>query len=570
MTTHDITLVGSGPAAEAVRAALADCDAEATETTPDGVDGESALAVVVAPAGAAAPRTVDGSVDRLVVVELGGVGGVPVPALDAAVSVFSGSTRYADLRTRVAATTEAEGSPSGDRSAVRFAGALAGRRAVALLTGDDSVAGTVAEVAGTGVAAERPVLPVPNPTDRSRELSRDYREASVDDALARAERALDDRTGLVAQVGERKSFPVPYYLAQTADTRGFSDARAAEFAAGVDADWDAAFMKALGEALERYCAGVYRSAEFTVAPERTRARPVSPSRFVRPESYRAPDPEEPIPWVDGEHLAAGDAVSVPAEFVHHPPPDARHKPPITTGLGLGNSGAEALLSGLYEVIERDATMLSWYSSFDPLALDVADEGYRELAKRARAEDLTATALLVTQDVDVPVVAAVVHREGEWPRFAAGSDASLDPADAARSALAEALQNWMELRTMGPERSAAEEGAIGEYADFPAAARRFVDAGTAVPAESVGPDEMPAGENELAAVLERVSEAGLDAYAVRTTTEDVAELGFEAVRVLIPEAQPLFQGDPFFGERAETVPAELGFEAALDRPYHPFP
>jgi ribosomal protein S12 methylthiotransferase accessory factor len=124
--------------------------------------------------------------------------------------------------------------------------------------------------------------------------------------------------------------------------------------------------------------------------------------------------------------------------------------------------------------------------------------------------------------------------------------------------------------MGPERSAAEEGAIGEYADFPEEARRFADAEATVPAASVGPDEMPTGADELAAVLERVGDAGLDAYAVRTTTEDVAALGFEAVRVLIPEAQPLFQGDPFFGERAEAVPAELGFEAELDRPYHPFP
>jgi ribosomal protein S12 methylthiotransferase accessory factor len=215
-------------------------------------------------------------------------------------------------------------------------------------------------------------------------------------------------------------------------------------------------------------------------------------------------------------------------------------------------------------------MLAWYSSFDPLELDVTDDGYRALTKRARAEGLTATPLLVTQDVDVPVVAVAVHRDGEWPKFAMGSGASLDPVDAARSALAEALQNWMELRSMGPERADAEEGAIGAYADFPAPARRLVDAGPPVPAESVGPDEVPTGEAELDAAVERVADAGLDAYAVRTTTEDVASLGFEAVRVLIPEAQPLFQGDPFFGDRAESVPEALGFEAELERPYHPFP
>ncbi|WP_049987822.1 YcaO-like family protein [Halobellus rufus] len=564
--THEIELLGSGPAAAAAEAAFEDVDARVVADADD-----PALTVAVVPAGADAVESIDERSARLVLVEVGGVGGRAVESIDAAVSAFGpGGARFADLAARVAATTDSADSPSGDRSAVRLAGAVAGRRAVALLAGDADVAGTVAEIAGTGVVAERRILPVPSPESRDRAVRRDHREVDLDDSLARAERALDERTGIVSQVGERESFPVPYYLAQTADTTGFSDARAAELAAGVDPDWDAAFMKALGEGLERYCAGVYRRAEFTVAPERTRARPVSPARFVRPDDYPDPDPETPIPWVEGVDLRADESASLPAEFVHYPPPEERFKPAITTGLGLGNSGVEALLSGLYEVIERDATMLAWYSSFEPLALSVSDARFAALEKRARAEDLSVTTLLVTQDVDVPVVAAAVHRDGEWPRFAVGSGASLDPVDAAGSALAEALQNWMELRAMGPEQSAEEGGAIGEYADFPETARAFVDADATVPAETVGPDAVPTGEAELAAVLERLADAGLDAYAARTTTADVDALGFEAVRALVPEAQPLFQGEPFFGERARTVPASLGFEPELDRAYHPYP
>ncbi|RLM57447.1 bacteriocin biosynthesis protein SagD [Halobellus sp. Atlit-31R] len=562
--TYEIELIGSGPAADAATAAFDDIDARVGEDTDD-----PALTLAVVPAGSDALSAV-ASRERLVVVEIGGVGGHAVEAIDAAVSVFDETVGFSDLQTRVAATTDAVGPPSGERSAVRLAGAVAGRRAIALLTGDDAVAGTVAEVSGTGITAERPILPIPDPASRDRTVGREHRDVAVEDSLARAERALDDRTGIVTQVGERESFPVPYYLAQTADTEGFSDARAAELAAGVDPDWDVAFMKALGEALERYCAGVYRGAEFTTAPERTRARPVSPSRFVRPDDSADPDPETPIPWVPGVDLRTDESVSLPAEFVHYPPPTEQYKPAITTGLGLGNSGVEALLSGLYEVVERDATMLAWYSTFEPLELTVSDPDYDELCKRARAEDLSVTALLATQDVDVPVVAAAVHRDGEWPRFALGSGASLDPTDAARSALAEALQNWMELRAMGPERAAAENGAIGEYAAFPDAARSFVDADASVPAERVGPETVPSGTAALSEAVDRLADAGLDAYAARTTTSDVAALGFEAVRVLVPEAQPLFQGDPFFGERARSVPFDLGFDPRLDRSYHPFP
>ncbi|MFB6123520.1 MAG: YcaO-like family protein [Haloferacaceae archaeon] len=560
-------IVGTGPAAEAFRAACADVDATVSDTNPADL-GDVDFGAVVAPAGAAAFDAADDAAGRWVAVEIGGLGGHAVPDLDAAVSVFDAdSAGYADLRARMAATRDGPGeaSATGDRSAVRLAGAVAGRRMVALLAGAD-VGGTVVEVPGD----ERAFLPVPDSSDRDRTLRRDYRDVSLDDSLERAERGFDERVGLLDQVGERESFPVPYYLAGTADTTGFSDARAAAFAAGVDVDWDRAFMKALGEGLERYSAGVYRRAEFVVAPEKNRARPVSPREFVRPDTYRPPDVEERVPWVDGEDVQTGETVSLPAEFVHYPPPDERHKPAITTGLGLGNSGVEALLAGLYEVVERDATMLSWYSTYDPLGLAVDDDGFDALVARARAEELSVTPLLVTQDVDVPVVAVAVHREGDWPRFAVGSGADLDAAGAARSALAEALQNWMELRSMGPDAAAEEEGAIGAYADFPDPARAFVDASSRVPAGSVGPDPVPSGEAELAALLDGLDAAGLSAYAARLTPSDVERLGFEAVRALVPAAQPLFTGEPFFGERAEAVPRELGYEPRPDRPFHPYP
>jgi ribosomal protein S12 methylthiotransferase accessory factor len=594
----NVGIAGSGPAVEAVTAALVDVDATVTETTPDALD-EVTLGVVVAPTGADAFETANATADRWLAVEIGGLGGHPLPAVDAAVSVFdatadtAGAACFDCLRRRVAANApETADRVRGDRSAVRFAGAVAGRRAVRLLAGE-SLGGTVVEVPGP----ERRVLPVPGCDCAERhadEFSRydpvpaTHRGVDIEDALARAEQAVDDRTGLVAQVGERESFPVPYYLAQLADTAGFSDASAPDLTAGVDADWNPAFMKALGEALERYCGAVYRQRGFTVAPEETRARPVSPRRFVRPDSgYRPPDPDEPVPWVDGveldpDALSAGDgeddraaptAVSVPAEFVHFPPPTERHRPSITTGLGLGNSGVAALLSGLYEVIERDATMLAWYSTFEPLALDVDDSDFETLVGRARAEELSVTPLLVTQDVDVPVVACAVHRDPEtsdWPHFAVGSGADLDPAAAGRSALAEALQNWTELRAMGPDQASEESGAIGHYADFPAPARDFVDADATVPAEGVGPDPVPEGRAELAGVVRRLADSDLDAYAVRLTTREVGALGFEAVRALVPEAQPLFTGGAFFGDRASEVPRQLGFEPRPDRPFHPYP
>ncbi|WP_254535014.1 YcaO-like family protein [Halomarina litorea] len=564
-----VALVGDGPAADAVRVTLTDADAALTTTDPAGI-GEATLAVVVAGVGEGVHETanevaLDAGVPWLAV-ELGGVGATAVSGVEAAVSGFGPDTACYDcLGGRVAANRD--GNDGGDATppdaaTARLAGALAGREAVRLLDGASDVIGSVTEVPH----ARRDLLPLPRCTCGSgvdRTLRQEYAPQDLDGALDRAERAVDDRVGIVRQVGEVASFPVPYYLAQVGETTGFSDVQASQQAAGVALDWDAAYMKAIGEALERYSAGVFSTADFGTARAGDVPNTVGLDEFVLPDDVETGGQRR---WVTGEHLHDGESVFLPAERVQFPLSGAG--PTITTGLGLGNSGAEALVAGLTEVVERDAAMLSWYSTYDPLGLAVDDEGYDTLVRRARSEDLSVTATLLTQDVDVPVVSVAVHREGEWPRFALGTDADLDVANAARAACCEALQNWTELSRMGKADARNAGGRIGHFASLPDSARAFTDPETTIPADSVGDDV--AGEDELDELLGRVGDAGLDAYAARLTPRDVERLGFEAVRVLVPEAQPLFMGEAYFGERAETVPGDLGFEARLGREHHPFP
>ncbi len=564
MTT--VGVAGTGPGAAAAAAVLEDVDVAVATVDPGAT--EPGLSVVVGPAGATAfgrAHDARGREAPWLAVELGGVGGRGVPGVEAAISGFGPDTACYDcLRTRVAAGADDEPADPAeeDPPTARLAGTVAGRETARLLEGAESpVLGGVLEVPH----ARRRVLPAPGcgcGPDPDRSLRRDHVDRDLEASLERAERALDPRVGAVAEVGEAESFPAPYYLATLSDTTGVSDAAAAENAAGVSADWNAAFMKALGEGLERYCAGVYRTASFRRAPAADLDGAVDPESFVPPVAA------DPPRWIRGEDLHDGSAAWLPAGRVVFPPPASSDWGGITTGLGLGNGGADALLSGLSEVIERDAAMLSWYSTVDPLGLSVDDEGYAELVGRARAVDLDVSAVLLTQDVDVPVVAAAVERSA-WPRFAAGSSAALDVAAAARGALAEALQNWMELRGMGPD-DAASEGAIGEYATEPGPASSFFDPDTTVPAASVGPSSPPTGAAALDATLDRLADAALEAYAVRLTTRDVEVLGFEAVRVLVPRAQPLFTGEPTFGDRAREVPASMGYEPRLDRAHHPFP
>ncbi|MFB6134400.1 MAG: YcaO-like family protein [Halanaeroarchaeum sp.] len=566
-----VSVVGSGPAVEAVTATLTDADVPVEQTDLSDLP-RADLGVVVGLAGSdgfrqANERGLDGDTPWIAI-EVGGIGGTPMADVDAAVSALGPhGPCFECLRTRVASVdSDTAPEPRADRTNVRLAGVYAGQLAIRILSGE-AVAGTVVEVP----YAERELHPAPHctcahegdGTFEHRVLTR-----SLGESLDHAERAIDERIGIVPEVGEHESFPAPYYLATVADTTTMSDGSAPGQAAGVDGDWNGAFMKALGEALERYSAAIYRTSSFREATVEE-VDGVPPTDFVRPDDAQTPGASDPLRWVEGTALRTDDPEWLPAEFVHFPPHEERFTTPITTGLGLGNDPVEAALSGLYEIVERDATMLAWYSTFEPLELTVDDEAFRNLARRARGEGLSVTPLLVTQDVDVPVVSVAVHRE-DWPSFAVGSAADLDGRAAARSALAEALQNWMELRNMGAEAAAEAEGAIGRYADYPRAVRSMTQPTGQIDVDSVGPAVDGGREAVFDAVLDRVTTSDLEPYVVDLTPRDVERIGFSAVRVLVPSAQPLFVDQAFFGERASSVPRDLGFEPRLDRPFHPYP
>ncbi|MFB6228394.1 MAG: YcaO-like family protein [Halobacteriales archaeon] len=569
-----VGIVGTGRAAAAVETALGDVGIGADRI--DATEARSvAYPIVIGTTGDRVFERAQEAATDWLALELGGIGGHALSDVDAAISILGESGCFRCLRRRVEAHdgggngSNPEGTADVAARTERLAGALAGHRLLEWIDGE-TTSGGVLELP----YARRRLYPVPdcdcNPRV-DRDVRREHASVEMKGTIRRAEEVVDSRLGIVSQVGEANSFPAPYYLAVLADTGGFSDAEAGPHAAGVSGDWNAAYVKAVGEALERYAAGVYRDEQFEVAPASALEDTVDPGAFVLPEErYDDPDPERAIRWVRGENLQPNEAVRLPAEFVQFPPPERRHKPSITTGLGLGTSGVDALLSGLYETVERDATMLSWYSTFEPVGLTVDSPGFEALKRRARAEDLSVTPLLVTADVDVPVVTVAVHRESEWPQFAVGSAADLDPAGAAEGAFCEALQNWMELREMGPEGASQEPTAIARYADFPREVREYISVDAELPADSVGPGTIPEGEVELETLVDCVTDAGLSAYAARLTTGDVAQVGFEVVRVLVPEAQPLFTGDRYFGERARTVPREMGYRPRLDRQPHPYP
>jgi ribosomal protein S12 methylthiotransferase accessory factor len=370
----------------------------------------------------------------------------------------------------------------------------------------------------------------------------------------------------------------------------------------------AAEAAAIGEALERY-SGSYVPEErvvFTSAAALGKDA-VDPNRFAlfSPEQYARPGfpfrpfrPDTVVGWVDGFSVPDGRRVFLPAQLVFMPwerrvPQEARVGHATSSGLACAATLEEAILTGLLEVVERDAFMLVWHNRLSMPRLDWSgDDELVRLDRRYFAPSgLRYSAVDLSVFLDVPTVLGVVRGPtGCLGALGVGAASAPRVADAWRKALAEAfsVRRWVADRALEePERLGQPAGAIQTFDDHTlyyateerARLASFLGAGDRRDVAAVEPLE---GDNVLEliqAVVRRLEVRGASAYAVDVTSPDVADAGLKVVHVLVPELCQLdvVEGVRFLGGRRLY---EAAFEAGVvGRPLtpadlnpdpHPFP
>jgi ribosomal protein S12 methylthiotransferase accessory factor len=430
-------------------------------------------------------------------------------------------------------------------------------------------------------------------------------------AVARA--AVDRRTGVV-----RKLLAAP--RADDDPAVVHVEARLGDFAhlpaggsiaetGGSGARPEAAWTSALFETLERYAAAFVDRRRLVLA------RPTADGPFLHGEryplyadfQYARPDwPFRPLTerseiwWAEGRSLATGATCFVPAAFVfvpyHATSEDEWLGPGTSTGMASGPGWAAACASGLLEVCERDAFMITWLNRLSrprlrvppgsPLGRRVADVLAR---RRGRV-----TFVDLTTDLRVPtVLAALETRLHGRPVRTFGAAARPTYEAAADKALLEACSDLMRLQIVldGPDRDWRPVPDFSNVNDFGTHSQTYLDPAlqpvldflTASPEErDLGPPGELTGAGADAVLLElvaRFAAVGLDPVAVTLTTRDLAELGVEVVKMIVPGAAPLppdHRWQWLGHRRVYEVPRRIGArdrdatpdDLLLDHP-HPF-
>jgi ribosomal protein S12 methylthiotransferase accessory factor len=456
--------------------------------------------------------------------------------------------------------------------------------------------GTAATVGGGVVTAVRLHSRPPTPLDQS---------------LARLETLVSPYTGIVRRIDVHLVGPDDARLirigAKTADGDQVTGAGrgALDGTCGWAEHEPHARAAAIGEAAERYAGSCLPADSLLATAAELGPAAVDPGRFAlfaawqyaqRGFMFEPFTREARVRWVRGFSLPDAADSLLPAQLVYLGWRRTTGEAPIgyatSNGLACGATLEEAVLAGLFELIERDAFMLTWTNRLSMPLLDWSDDAdlsafeSRYLAPagaRHHAVDLSPF-------LDVPVVIAAAEGDGvKEPAFSLGAGSAPTVVEAAKKALAEAyaVRTWGRL-LMLTEPDVPDSSDVTTFADhihFYTRPPRSVAAQFLVASSdrrSVGEVPALAGTTPLERIAEltdRLARRSISAYAVDVTSPDVAAAGVAVAKVVAPELCSLdVRHDCRFlgGERLYRAAFELGLAEAPLAPEdvnpcpHPFP
>jgi ribosomal protein S12 methylthiotransferase accessory factor len=425
---------------------------------------------------------------------------------------------------------------------------------------------------------------------------------------------VDDRTGLIRWVldipiepGEPTIFNASIKMAQTTcynlhpcyDNNG-----------GSGLTREQARAAAIGEGVERYCCSVFDPSDLICGSAAQLGRDneiCRPSNFAmfhpdQPGRFPGPSEETQVAWTWGWSLVRQRPILVPASLVYMPYfPCFREQgeqvagPAVSTGLACARSLEEAILKGLYELVERDAFMIAWLNRLPLPSVNIESnlDLRRFYQERLRRDGLRYVVVHITTDIPLPsFLCLLIDERRTPPMISAGAATDLNPTRAARKAMMEAVQTreWAKfLGGLGRKfqfasdfsdiRDFEHHVALYAYGDMLHAVAFLLDEENRRISDCWEDGSTGDIEDDLDKTLNILAGHNLEAIALDLTTPDVNECGYRVTRAMVPELQPLdadylhrFLG----GRRLYEVPWRMGYTSApttietLNSNPHPFP
>jgi ribosomal protein S12 methylthiotransferase accessory factor len=367
-----------------------------------------------------------------------------------------------------------------------------------------------------------------------------------------------------------------------------------EDANGTSFDPHVSIMKVAGEAAERYCLSrtSIRELGFGTFQEMSPSLDPSSFRFFSDEQVQTRsfsrfiwNEQSSFHWFNGEDLVNSRNVNVPAQIIWYPlkVPQGRVEPYLfptnTTGAACGQSLEGSTLSGMMELLERDAFMIHYLHRSPGLGIDYTGNPIlTEIEQYLARFNLKLQLFCLQSDFPVIPILALIRDDNDptspSPMIASGLKCGVDPIRTIVGAVEEACQSrpWIRgilqdtLLGQLPLPPYLKDNIIADRALYWTKPERikdldfFIHSNRSIHFDQLQSLATPETAEPLPALLEFCRQNAHPVYRVDLTTPEVREHGLFVSKVVMPTLQQFYLTEPFIPlacTRWKTVPLHLG-------------
>ena len=360
---------------------------------------------------------------------------------------------------------------------------------------------------------------------------------------------------------DRVKIPVFSSIRPTAQSGGVS------VYAGKGATVEQARASAMMEGFERYSAEKQdidqEKISISAYNEIKNDSVLNPRDLLLPKSFENQNIEmQKLEWIEAEEIISESPILVPANAVFHPYiPNREIKPSAmamfkgnTNGLASGNVIEEAVLHGIFEVVERDAWSIFELTKRNKKQIDldtIENDTVSELVEKFTEQGIKIKLMDITADLKIPTIVAsaddTVLKDAALLTLGVGTH--LNPEIAAIRALSEVAQSratqihGTREDTVRADfmRKAGYENMKRTNKDY------FVEEDEKINLSDIENKITGSIKRDIEVSIEEVQKAGLDKVIYYDLTRE--EIGVNVARVIIPKAELYCLDEERLGNRA---------------------
>lgn len=360
---------------------------------------------------------------------------------------------------------------------------------------------------------------------------------------------------------DRVKIPVFSSIRPTAQSGGVS------VYAGKGATVEQAKASAMMEGFERYSAEKQdidqEKISISAYNEIKNDSVLNPRDLLLPKSFENQNIEmQKLEWIEAEEIISESPILVPANAVFHPYiPNREIKPSAmamfkgnTNGLASGNVIEEAVLHGIFEVVERDAWSIFELTKRNKKQIDldtIENETVNELVEKFTEQGIKIKLMDITADLKIPTIVAsaddTVLKDAALLTLGVGTH--LNPEIAAIRALSEVAQSratqihGTREDTVRADfmRKAGYENMKRTNKDY------FVEEDEKINLSDIENKITGSIKRDIEVSIKEVQKAGLDKVIYYDLTRE--EIEVNVARVIIPKAELYCLDEERLGNRA---------------------